>query len=366
MISAQQEIFEASKQSPILVQFYATWCGPCQTLKPILADLEKNADGHWRLASVNVEEHPDFASKFNIKSIPAVLLFYNEEVIARFVGSKPKHIVQNWLDNNLPAHAYSGAYGNVDRALRQGHIDAAKSELLDIAFKENENSAWLTLLKALNDIGKNNNQARSFIERLDRSGPLGPIIKKVRDLIDVNEDEHSVRTPSSNPYDAKVRNVHQQLDIHNINFDLLNTLVHNGINEVREKNGVPPLEPHPILYAAALDHNNFQIKFDQLTHYQDAAHKATVKDRIHAFGGRQFRAMAENVQYKGFPSREFRGRREVLTNSYRESAVELVNNWVASPGHYQNLINPTYTHVGTAVGWNPENASLFATQVFGA
>lgn len=66
MNKAQQEVLIASRTNPVLVQFFATWCGPCQVLKPVLADLESKSNGAWRLASVNVEEHPEFATDCNI------------------------------------------------------------------------------------------------------------------------------------------------------------------------------------------------------------------------------------------------------------------------------------------------------------
>ena len=366
MNPTQQEVFQASHHIPIVVQFFATWCGPCQVLKPVMSDLEAKANGAWRLASVNVEQSPEFAAAYGIKSIPTVMLFHQEKVLARFTGGKPAYIIQNWLDTNLPGNAYQGEYQHVDEALRQGDIDKAKTGIFDAILDKFQDAPLLKLLKALDIVGKDNNTARDVLEKLDRQGPLGALIKKVRDMIDIDEDEKSVRTPTSSPYHPKVTDIHRDIDINAINIELLNALVLRGVNEVRNRNGVGDLQEHPILSAAALDHNNYQIRFDQLTHYQDGGQKATVKDRILAFGGNQFRMMAENVQYKGFPRRTYGGRTEVITNSYQQSAIELVNNWVGSPGHYKNLINPNYRYAGTAVGWNVENASLFATQVFGA
>ena len=145
----------------------------------------------------------------------------------------------------------------------------------------------------------------------------------------------------------------------------MSDLVHRGINEVRRQQGATDLTKHNILAKAALDHNNYQIRTDTLTHYQKDPDKQTVKERIDSFGGR-FSRVGENVQYKGFPVRTWGMQREILTPSYQEAAKEIIQNWVNSPGHYRNLINPDYEYVGTAIGWNPENNAVFATQVFGA
>ena len=365
-MNIHQDIFQASHSVPVVVQFYADWCGPCRTLKPVMQKLADAASGKWRYAIINVEQEPGLTAQYQIRSIPTVIMFHNEEAIARFQGSKPAHIIQNWLDNNLPEAHYDGQYGDIDRALRLGDVDQAKSSILNAVLEEYKDAPLLRLLQAIDAVGKNNKNARSALERLDRQGPLGMLVKKVRDLIDLDEDEQDVHTPTSSPWHTHTSDANQRVDIQALDINLLNALVHDGINAVRNQKGIADLQPHSILNSAALDQNNYQIKFDQLTHYQSEEKKATVRDRILSFGGHQFRAMGENVQYKGFPSRIYGNRREIITDSYQNTANELVKNWVQSPGHYKNLINPSYTYVGTAVGWNPENAALFATQVFGA
>lgn len=229
-----------------------------------------------------------------------------------------------------------------------------------------QDAPLLKLVSALNAIGTNDNEARRTIEELGLQGPLGGLIKKVRDLIDIDEDERDVHTPSSSPYHKEELDIHRKIDVRSIDFNLLNALVHHGIIEVRSNKGVGELKPHPILTSATLDHNNYQIKKDQLTHYQSQPHKKTVKERILSFGGNEFRRMGENVLYKGFPSRIYASKREIITVTNDQTAQTLVQNWVHSPGHYRNLISSDFRFVGTAVGWNPENVSLFATQVFGA
>lgn len=365
MKAVLEEINKASHQRPIVIQFYADWCGPCRALKPTLEKLAQEADGDWALLKLNVEQDPGTTVQYQIKSIPTVVLVQQGEPVARFVGNKPEYIIKNWLDDFIKPQSISPAYEAIDQALRKGDVDAAQLNVLDLLKDQISDSPLLKILRALATLGKNDKEARKTIESMDRDGPLGTIIKKVRDLIDINEDERDIRTPTSSPYHRGEADPQRIIDVRAIDFELLNLLVHNGINEVRNSKGVRDLSPHPILTSAALDHNEYQIRFDQLTHYQQSPDKKSVKDRIISFGGTQFRSMGENVQYQGFPSRISGGQRQTITNSYHQTAQTLVQNWVNSPGHYRNLINPNFDLVGTAVGWNPENASLFATQVFG-
>lgn len=360
------QLYSRSKTGPIVVQFHADWCAPCQVLKPVMKDLASQSDGKWEMEFVNIEDEQLLAHQFQIRSIPAVVMLHDEKEIARFTGSKSRHIVENWLDNNLPAAQYKGEFEDIDEYLRTGQIQNAKNSIIDRLIRKYDSEPLLQLLKSIENLRNNNKEAKNTIEQMDRESPIGVLIKKIRDLIDIDEDEKDVHTPSSSPYTPKAKDVHQKIDIRNIDIDLLNDLVHLGINEVRRSNGISDLSPDPILDNAARDQTDYMIRFDQLSHYQNDPAKKTVRDRILSFGGHYFRAMGENVQYHGFPVRTYSGRKEVMASSYINAAENLIKNWVKSPGHYRNLISADFKYVGTSVGWNVENASLFATQVFGA
>ncbi|HLO98829.1 MAG TPA: thioredoxin [Fimbriimonas sp.] len=74
---------------PILIDFWAPWCGPCRAMKPILDDVAKKLEGQVRVAKVNVDEEPQIASAFNIRSIPTCYLLKGEKVLGSFVGVIP-------------------------------------------------------------------------------------------------------------------------------------------------------------------------------------------------------------------------------------------------------------------------------------
>lgn len=365
----QMEVFEASRNIPVVAQFYADWCGPCQVMKPTMNTLaEKNSD-KWKFSMINIEKQPGLAAQFGIRSIPTVVMFHDEEPVAKLVGSKPSYIIQEWLDNNLPEKRAQSAskFDAVNHQLRTGNLLAAKVELMSHLIQKYKDEPLLKIMMAMDSIGENNKAAQYILESMDSSGDIASLVRQLKNMLDMEEDEKDVQTPTSSPFSPQIKDVNSQIDINVIDFRLLNQLVHMGINEVRKSKGTEALTPNDILYAAARDHNNYMMQHDQLTHYQNNnPNKKTVMNRVQSFGGNLFNMMGENVQYKGFPVRTMGHRKEIITGTYLQAASDLVENWVNSLGHYKNLINPKYKYVGTEVGWNPENASLFATQVFGA
>ncbi len=98
----QQDVIETSRRKPVLVDFWAPWCGPCRMLSPTLDRLARESKGAWRLVKINTDQHPDLATRYEVRGIPAVKLFVNGAVAAEFVGALPEHAVRQWLDEHLP------------------------------------------------------------------------------------------------------------------------------------------------------------------------------------------------------------------------------------------------------------------------
>lgn len=98
----EKDVIERSRDTPVLVDFWAEWCGPCKMLTPVIEGLADKAEGKWALIKINTEEHPKLAERFAIGSIPNVKLFYAGEVIDEFFGAKSEAEIQEWLKNALP------------------------------------------------------------------------------------------------------------------------------------------------------------------------------------------------------------------------------------------------------------------------
>ncbi|MEN6407574.1 MAG: thioredoxin [Thermoguttaceae bacterium] len=98
-LSDQQFEAEVLKSNePVLVDFWAPWCGPCRMIAPVVEELASENQGALKVAKVNIDESPNTASAYGVSSIPTIMLFKGGEVIDRFVGVQPKKRLQDAID----------------------------------------------------------------------------------------------------------------------------------------------------------------------------------------------------------------------------------------------------------------------------
>ena len=101
----QSDVIEASQTTPVVVDLWAPWCGPCKTLGPILEKVVGAKGGKVVLAKVNVDENPAIAQAFRAQSIPMVVAIDKGRPVDGFTGSYPEHFVQEFVDKLLPEEA---------------------------------------------------------------------------------------------------------------------------------------------------------------------------------------------------------------------------------------------------------------------
>src|ERR1700754_1181040 len=93
-----KDVIEASREQPVLVDFWAPWCGPCKQLTPILEKVVRAAKGKVRLVKMNIDEHPTIPGQLGIQSIPAVIAFVNGQPADGFMGAVPESQVTAFID----------------------------------------------------------------------------------------------------------------------------------------------------------------------------------------------------------------------------------------------------------------------------
>jgi putative thioredoxin len=120
----ENDVITASTLAPVLVDFWAPWCGPCKTLGPMLERLEAEGAGKWKLVKVNVDENPELAQHFQVRSIPHVVAFADGRAVDQFIGLLPEGQLREFLDKLLPDGAEAERRA-AHMAYETGDVDAA-------------------------------------------------------------------------------------------------------------------------------------------------------------------------------------------------------------------------------------------------
>lgn len=97
----EQDVLKSNE--PVLVDFWAEWCGPCKQLSPIIDEVSKEFEGKIKVYKVNIDENPETPTKYNVRGIPTLMLFDGGNAKATKVGSLPKSSLKEWIESSLVA-----------------------------------------------------------------------------------------------------------------------------------------------------------------------------------------------------------------------------------------------------------------------
>jgi len=105
--SFQSDVLGAS--GPVLVDFWAEWCGPCRMIAPALEEISKDLGDKVSVVKINIDENPETPGRYGVRGIPTMLLFKDGQPIAQKVGAAPRSQIQQWLESNLDSQSSAQA-----------------------------------------------------------------------------------------------------------------------------------------------------------------------------------------------------------------------------------------------------------------
>ena len=213
-----KDVIEESRRQPVMIDFWAPWCGPCRQLTPILEKAVKNAKGRVKLVKMNIDEHPQIPGQIGIQSIPAVIAFVNGQPADGFMGAVPESQVNAFIEKitkGVPAAGepnLTEILAEADAVLAEGDAAAAAQIYAEVLAHDATNIAALAGLAKCYMTSGAVEQAKQTLAMVPESKRNDAAVKAVQAAIDLAEQAQSVgpiaeleQKVAANPLDHQAR-----------------------------------------------------------------------------------------------------------------------------------------------------------------
>jgi putative thioredoxin len=211
----RQDVIQESAKQPVLVDFWAPWCGPCKQLTPVIEKAVKAAGGKVKLVKMNIDEHPQIPGQLGIQSIPAVIAFTKGQPVDGFMGALPEGQVKGFIERLVGPVGPSAAedlLAEADARVAQGDAAGAAELYAAVLAKDPENLAAVAALAKLHLELDDLEGAKRFLAMAPKGKENDPAIAGARAAIELAEQAASLgdvgelqRRIESNPLDHQAR-----------------------------------------------------------------------------------------------------------------------------------------------------------------
>lgn len=213
-----QDVLDESRRQPVLVDFWAPWCGPCKQLTPVLEKAVNEAQGRVKLVKMNIDDHPSIAGQLGIQSIPAVIAFVDGRPVDGFMGAVPESQVNQFIDKVAgPAGADQAAeieaiLGEADGLLAASDIEGAAQLYSAVLQADPENAkaaaGMMQCLIAMGETERVSQMLQSLPEEMTADPAIQAVSKKLDQIIEARKLGDPValtRELEANPDDHAAR-----------------------------------------------------------------------------------------------------------------------------------------------------------------
>jgi putative thioredoxin len=196
-----QDVMEASQQVPVLVDFWAPWCGPCKQLTPLLEKVVRAAKGQVKLVKINIDENPDLAQQLRIQSVPTVYAFYQGQPVTGFAGAQPESQIKQLVDKLIETAGGGGgeegptALEQAQALLEEGDFRTAAEVYSALMQEEPEKPELIGgFARALLGLGRTED-ARKVVDQAPANVSQHAEITGAKAAIELAESAGKVRDP---------------------------------------------------------------------------------------------------------------------------------------------------------------------------